>query len=52
MLKLLAALSILVPTAAFAEDFVENTIPFPDYPDPTPDCRRMGDWHQRQRPIF
>jgi hypothetical protein len=38
LLKLFAALLVLVPTAAFAE----NTVPFPDYPDPTPDCRRMA----------
>lgn len=35
MLKLFVALSILVPTAAFAE----NSVPFPDLPDPTPACR-------------
>jgi hypothetical protein len=38
LLKLFAALLVLVPTAAFAE----NTVPFPDYPDPTHDCRRMA----------
>jgi hypothetical protein len=38
MLKLFVALSILVPTAAFAE----NTVPFPDYPDPTNECRHMA----------
>jgi hypothetical protein len=38
MLKLFVAISILVPTAAFAE----NTVPFPAYPDPTSDCRRMA----------
>ena len=32
------ALSILIPTAVFAE----NTIPFPDYPDPTNECRHMA----------
>ena len=42
MLKLFVALSILVPTAALAEDFVENTLPFPDYPDPTPWCRKAA----------
>jgi hypothetical protein len=36
MLRLFVALSIIGPTAAFAE----NTIPFPDYPDPTNACRQ------------
>jgi hypothetical protein len=38
MLRLFVALSILLPTAAFAE----NTVPFPDYPDPTSECRHMA----------
>jgi len=42
MLKLFVGLSILIPTAAFAQTFVENTIPFPDYPDPTPWCRQTA----------
>jgi hypothetical protein len=43
MLRLFVAISILFPTAAFAE----NTVPFPDYPDPTSDCRHMaGDGEQ------
>jgi hypothetical protein len=38
LLKLFATLSILLPTAAFAE----NTTPFPDYPDPSRACRQAA----------
>jgi len=46
MLKLFLALSILLPTAAFAE----NTAPFPDYPDPTSECRHMAAVGERLTP--
>jgi len=50
MLKLFVGLSILIPTAAFAQTFVENTIPFPDYPDPTPWCRQTAAVGERLTP--